>query len=160
MNDKSRASMIFFIKIHTSNISCYKDMSAVYHNLNIAPNVPMLIDPLLAKTMKKWTVQTKNIYINQHFITILLKINENMVKNLLKPTLEKEEKELGLDKVESHKWTWSCMPQPYQLMMTQYHPTEFYSQYLSKRIQIKAKKWYPIKISFIQHLNDNLSLKW
>ena len=80
-------------------------MSAVYHNLNIAPNVPMLIDPLLAKTMKKWTEQTKNFYINQHFITILLKINENMVKNLLKPTLEKEEKELGLDKVESHKWT-------------------------------------------------------
>jgi len=82
------------------------------------------------------------------FINTMLKIHESVHKTLLKSTMEKEEKEPGFKKLEPHKKNFilnaSAVP-PYDSQVSE--PTEFYSQFLAKKSQFKAKEMLIHKLS-------------
>jgi len=91
-----------------------------------------------------------------HFIiNTMLKLHESMDKNNLKQTLEKEEKEPGYSKLEPyHKnliLNASATP-PFDVKANK--PTKFYTTFLSKKSQFKAKdmilqRFHLDKIAFI-----------
>jgi len=75
------------------------------------------------------------------FISTMLKIHESVDKTLARNNLEKEEKEPGFKKLEPHKKQFilnaSAIP-PFDSPASD--PTEFYSQFLAKKSQFKAKE--------------------
>jgi hypothetical protein len=78
---------------------------------------------------------------DHYFIHTMMKLHDTMDKNNLKQTLEKDEKEAGFPRLESHRKNLilnaSALP-PFDVQMTQ--PTEFHTTFLSKKSQFKAKE--------------------
>jgi hypothetical protein len=82
------------------------------------------------------------------FFSTMLKILESVDKTLARSNLEKEEKEPGFKKLEPHKKQFilnaSAIP-PFDSPASD--PTEFYSQFLAKKSQFKAKEMLLYRLS-------------
>ncbi len=78
---------------------------------------------------------------DHYFINTMLKLHESVDKSLLRTTSEREEKDPGFNRLEPHKKNLilnaSATP-PYETSLNE--PTEFYTQFLSKKTQFKAKE--------------------
>jgi hypothetical protein len=78
---------------------------------------------------------------NHHLLNTMLKINDNLDKCSLKIQKDSKEKEPGFEKFEEHGQTMilnaSATP-PFKSSATK--PTEFYSNFLRKKSQFKAKE--------------------
>jgi hypothetical protein len=77
---------------------------------------------------------------NQHFINAMLKLNESVDKNILKAIKEKDEKEPGFNRLEHYKKNLilnASTLNPFETAAST--PTEFYSNFLVKKSQFKAK---------------------
>jgi hypothetical protein len=75
------------------------------------------------------------------FINTMLKIHESVDKSLLQSASEKDEKEPGFKKLEPHRKNFilnTSAPPPFDLAAEE--PTKFYSQFLAKKSQFKAKE--------------------
>lgn len=82
------------------------------------------------------------------FISTMMKIHESVDKTLARSNSEREEREPGFKKLEPHKKQFilnASTPPPYDTTYTE--PTEFYSQFLSKKSQFKAKEMLLYKLS-------------
>ncbi len=78
---------------------------------------------------------------DHYLIHTMLKLHETMDQNYLKQTLEKEEKEPGFNRLEPHRKNLilnaSATP-PFDTQASK--PTDFYTTFLSKKSQFKAKE--------------------
>ncbi len=78
---------------------------------------------------------------DKYLIHTMLKLHEMMDQNYLKQTLEKEEKEPGFNRLEPHRKNLilnaSATP-PFDTQASK--PTDFYTTFLSKKSQFKAKE--------------------
>jgi hypothetical protein len=85
---------------------------------------------------------------DNYFITTMLKIHESVDISLSKSPSEREEKETGFNKLEPHKQNLilnaSAIP-PFDSPASE--PTEFYSTFLKKKTQFKAKEMLLYQLS-------------
>jgi hypothetical protein len=92
---------------------------------------------------------------DQHFISAMLKLNETINENILKSIKDKEDKEPGFNRLETHKKNLilnaSASP-PFDTSAS--NPTEFYATFLAKKSQFKAKEMLSHRL-IIDSLNFN-----
>jgi hypothetical protein len=81
------------------------------------------------------------------FISKMMKIHESVDKTLARSALEKDEWEPGFKKLEPHKKLFILNALATPPYVTPSEPTDFYSQFLAKKSQFKAKEMLLYKLS-------------
>jgi hypothetical protein len=114
-----------------------------FDNLNCNGNkklAKLLHNPITNSDVNNSSPETKISRKDKHFLNTLIKISNTLDTNMIHSSKERDEKEPGFARLEQHKKNMilnaSTTP-PFKIQADS--PAEFYSSFLSKKRQLKAK---------------------